>query len=135
MENKNDKKDQFVELRAKGNSYDSIAKKIGVSKGTLISWSRDLKVEIQNYRNLEADALMEKYKMTKNSQLESLGAQLTKVREEVSKRDLSDIPTEKLVTMEIKLLETINNSEASSTILSADDPWESKIESIKSWSA
>ena len=135
MENKNDKKDQFVELRAKGNSYDSIAKKIGVSKGTLISWSRDLKVEIQNYRNLEADALMEKYKMTKNSQLESLGAQLTKVREEVSKRNLSDIPTEKLVTMEIKLLETINNSEASSTILSTDDPWESKIESIKSWSA
>ena len=135
MENKNDKKDQFVELRAKGNSYDSIAKKIGVSKGTLISWSRDLKLEIQNYHNLEADALMEKYKMTKNSQLESLGAQLSKVREEVSKRDLSDIPTEKLVTMEIKLLETINNSEASSTILSTDDPWESKIESIKSWSA
>lgn len=135
MENKNDKKDQFVELRAKGNSYDSIAKKIGVSKGTLISWSRDLKVEIQNYRNLEADALMEKYKMTKNSQLEALGAQLTKVREEVSKRDLSDIPTEKLVTMEIKLLETINNSEASSTVLSTDDPWESKIESIKSWLA
>ena len=47
MENKNDKKDQFVELRAKSNSYDSIAKKIGVSRGTLINWSHDLQLDIK----------------------------------------------------------------------------------------
>ncbi len=135
MENKNDLKDQFVELRARGNSYDKIAKNLGVSKGTLITWSRELRLEIQNYRNLEADALMEKYKMTKNCQLESLGAQLTKIRDEVSKRDLSEIPTEKLVTMEIKLLDTINSCSDASTTLSVNDPWESTIESIHSWAA
>ncbi len=122
MENKNDLKDQFVELRARGNSYDKIAKSLGASKGTLISWSRDLKVEIQNYRNLEADALMEKYKMTKNCQLESLGSQLAKIRDEVSKRDLSEVPTEKLVAMEIKLLDTINSCGSTSTTPGVNDP-------------
>jgi transposase len=35
-----DQKEQFIELRAKGVSYDEIAKEIGVSKPTLIKWGR-----------------------------------------------------------------------------------------------
>lgn len=135
MENKNDKKDKFIELRARGNSYDKISKSLGVSKGTLILWSRELKVEMVNYRNLEADALMEKYKMSKNSQLEVLGEQLAKIREEVSKRDLNNIPTEKLVTMEIKLLDNIDGNCGSSITLCKDDLWDSPLENIQSWSA
>ena len=33
-----------------------------------------------------------------------------KVREELSKRDLSDVSTEKLLNMELKLLDAVNNS-------------------------
>ncbi len=36
MENKADKQLKFIELRAKGNSFDRISKKLGVSKNTLI---------------------------------------------------------------------------------------------------
>jgi transposase len=40
MEDKNVVKQQFVELRSKGNSYDRIASKLNVSKSALIEWSR-----------------------------------------------------------------------------------------------
>ena len=105
MINKTDKQQGFIELRAKGNSFDTIAKQLEVSKGTLINWSRDLEDEIQNYSALELDTLKEKYLISKKHQIQSYGEQLATVREELSSRDLSDVKTEKLIEVEIKLLE------------------------------
>lgn len=108
MINKTDKQQDFIELRAKGNSFDTIAKQLEVSKGTLINWSRDLEDEIQNYSALELDTLKEKYLISKKHQIQSYGEQLATVREELSNRDLSDVKTEKLIEVEVKLLEAIN---------------------------
>lgn len=108
MINKTDKQQDFIELRAKGNSFDAIAKQLEVSKGTLINWSRDLEDEIQNYSALELDTLKEKYLISKKHQIQSYGEQLATVREELSNRDLSDVKTEKLIEIEVKLLEAIN---------------------------
>lgn len=108
MINKTDKQQDFIELRAKGNSFDAIAKQLEVSKGTLINWSRGLEDEIQNYSALELDTLKEKYLISKKHQIQSYGEQLATVREELSNRDLSDVKTEKLIEIEVKLLEAIN---------------------------
>ena len=48
-------KHQFIECRASGMSFDRIAEKLKVSKPTLINWSRDSSLEIQNLKAL-ADA-------------------------------------------------------------------------------
>jgi hypothetical protein len=109
MEDKNEVKQQFVELRAKGNSYDRIASKLSVSKGTLISWSREMFVDINNYLSMETDAILEKHKMAKKNQLELFGMQLNKIRKELEKRDLSDISTDKLLNMELKLIGVLND--------------------------
>ena len=116
MINKTDKQQGFIELRAKGNSFDTIAKQLEVSKGTLINWSRDLEDEIQNYSALELDALKEKYLISKKHQIQSYGEQLATVREELSSRDLSDVKTEKLIEVEIKLLEAINKLGITTTL-------------------
>lgn len=116
MINKTDKQQGFIELRAKGNSFDTIAKQLEVSKGTLINWSRDLEDEIQNYSALELDALKEKYLISKKHQIQSYGEQLATVREELSSRDLSDVKTEKLIEVEIKLLEAINKLGVTTTL-------------------
>ena len=108
MEDKTDKQQQFIELRAKGNSFDNIAKKLKVSKGTLISWSKNFDLEIKNQTSVEMDSLRDKLALTKKHQLKSYGEQLSNIREELSKRDLSDIKTEKLIEVEIKLLEAVN---------------------------
>ena len=116
MINKTDKQQDFIELRARGNSFDTIAKQLEVSKGTLINWSRDLEDEIQNYSALELDALKEKYLISKKHQIQSYGEQLATVREELSNRDLSDVKTEKLIEVEIKLLEAINKLGIATTL-------------------
>jgi DNA-binding XRE family transcriptional regulator len=104
---------QFVELRAEGMSYDKIAKKLKVSKTTLIAWSREHEVDIDNLRTIAAEALQERYKVGQQHRLELWSEQLEMVRQELKTRGLGDIPTPKL----IELLDTLSEklkSEATS---------------------
>ena len=45
-ENKHVLKQRFIEMRAKDISYDKISKELGVSKQTLINWSKNFNIEI-----------------------------------------------------------------------------------------
>lgn len=45
-------KEKFVELRAKGLSFDRIAAELHVSKQSLINWAKELETEIGNMRKL-----------------------------------------------------------------------------------
>jgi len=95
-------KEQFIELRAKGHSYDSIAKKLGKAKQTLIDWGKELQEEIANLRALELDSLYEKYYLYKEARLKAYGELLGKMREELVKRDLTQVPTDKLLDLYLK---------------------------------
>jgi len=119
MKDKIDKQQKFIELRAKGNSFDRTAKTLGISKGTLISWSKDLEMDIGNYVGLEADALLDKYKMSKINQLERYGLQLEKIREELGKRDSTNIPTPKLIEMELKIVEAVSKNNGTAVMFRA----------------
>ena len=96
-------KERFIELRAKGLSFEKIAKELKVSKQTLINWSKELEIEIANLKAIELDALQEKYFLTKQAKIELFGEQLQKVKMELEKRDLSKICTDKLFDIFIKL--------------------------------
>ena len=133
MEDKLEVQDQFVELRAKGNSYDRIAKTLGVSKATLLQWSKDLSLEINNERNVAMDAIYEKHKLAKQHQMEMLGIQLGKVREELEKRDLSEVPTDKLITMQLKLLDAINSSGVNVVFKAEVDDWAMSLTKEEAW--
>lgn len=97
-----DQKEKFIELRAKGWSFDRIAKELGRAKQTLIDWSKDLQEEIANRKALELDALYETYYLQRESRLQMFGAMLTKIKEEVEGRDLSDVATDKLLELFLK---------------------------------
>jgi SMC interacting uncharacterized protein involved in chromosome segregation len=133
MEDKLEVQDQFVELRAKGNSYDRIAKTLGVSKATLLKWSQDLSLEINNERNVAMDAIYEKHKLAKQHQMEMLGIQLGKVREELEKRDLSEVPTDKLVAMQLKLLDAVNSSGVNVIFKAEVDDWAMSLTKEEAW--
>ena len=51
---KEERKRQFVELRAKGCSYAKIADELGVSKGTLARWNAELESDIARLKAIEA---------------------------------------------------------------------------------
>jgi hypothetical protein len=97
-----DTKKRFVELRAKGWSFDKIAKELGKAKQTLIDWSKELELEIANLKAIELESLYESYYLLKEDRLQTFGEMLTKIKTEVQSRDLSDVPTDKLLDLLLK---------------------------------
>ena len=95
-------KERFIELRAKGWSFDKIAKELGKAKQTLIDWSKELQDEIANRKALELEALYQTYYLQRESRLQIFGVMLTKIKKEVESRDLSDVPTDKLLDLFLK---------------------------------
>ena len=95
-------KEKFIELRAKGWSFDKIAKELGKAKQTLIDWSKELQNEIANSKASELEALYESYYLMRENRLQTFGAMLTKIKAEIDQRDLSDVPTDKLLELLLK---------------------------------
>ncbi|HLD51000.1 hypothetical protein A3K34_02300 [candidate division WWE3 bacterium RIFOXYC1_FULL_40_10] len=116
-------KQKFVELRAKGNSFQKIADELGVTKQTLINWSKDLQTDIRNMKALELDSLLTKYKMTQECQIELYGELLEKITAEVKSRSLQDLSTDKLFSAYFKLFENIMNTKRTIT-LEKESVWE-----------
>jgi len=78
-----EQKEKFIELRAKGYSFDKIAKELGRAKQTLIDWSKELEEEIANLKALELEALYEKYYLHKENRLQTFGELLGKIKKEI----------------------------------------------------
>lgn len=95
-------KEQFLDLRAKGFSYDKIAKSIGVSKPTLIEWSKELENELFNLKSIERERLQEMFLVSKKSRVKLLSRQLRRLLSESDSRDLSSISTSKLLQLILK---------------------------------
>lgn len=105
----NDKKEQFIKLRAKNYSFDKITQKLEVSKPTLIEWAKEFKKEIANLRTIEKEKLYQQYLMTKETKIEAFGELLARMKEELFDRDLSDVETKDLLSMMIKTSELLDN--------------------------
>ena len=91
------KKEAFIELRARGLSFDKIDRELKVCKQTLVDWSKELEEEIGNLKAIELEALYEKYFLLKENRLQTFGELLARLKEELGKRNFSDIPTDKLL--------------------------------------
>ena len=89
-------KRRFIELRAKGYSFDKIAKELGKAKQTLLDWSRELDQEKAQAKSLELDSLYESYSLYKEVRLKTLVEILSKLKKEVDKKGLTDLPTDRL---------------------------------------
>ncbi len=116
---------KFIELRAGGISYVKISKKLNVSKNTLISWSKQLQLDIANHRAIEKEGLCEEFRLGYEQRIRITGNLLTRITEELLSRDLSDVPTPKLLEMHQKISREIaENSDGMilATQTKIDDP-------------
>ena len=113
-------KERLIELRANGLSLQAIATELGISKQTVINWTKELNTEIQNAKALSLDALYEKHWMSKKARIEMLGGQLSKIREELAKRNFDDVPTDKLMDMQIKLLSAMKHEKDSLVLVTEE---------------
>jgi len=98
-----EQREQFIELRAEGLSFDAIAAKLNVSKSTLIKMSRELAGDIERLKFINLEALAERYKILKAERLEGIGKILGKVDTALENVDLSKVSAEKLIELKLKL--------------------------------
>lgn len=104
-------REQFVELRAAGKSFASIAEELGVSKPVLVDWSRQLREQVANLKQIRLEAIKEKYRMGEERRMELFSRQLSAVEGELAKRDLSELPTARLFDVLVKLSRELNTTD------------------------
>ena len=102
---------QFIEMRAKGISFNNIAKELKIAKSTLIEWSKAYLTEIENLKAIELEALQEQFYLTKTARIELLGRQVERMKGELEKRDFSDVSTDKLLDVLSKTLNQLKQEE------------------------
>ena len=112
---------QFVELRAKGFSYSRIAGRLHVSKGTLANWNQELEAEIASLKAIELEALQEEFYHLKEGRIRLLGEQVKAIREELKKRDFSDVSTDKLLDILLRYQSSLKEEFTDSRPISERD--------------
>lgn len=92
---------KFVELRAKGMSFEKISKELDISKPTLIKWNGELYEEVQEAQYYELENLVEQYGLLRSSRFEAyckvLNLALQELQERAEKKELDTVPTDKLL--------------------------------------
>ncbi len=87
---------RFIKLRAQGWSYNRIAEELKTSKQTLIKWGQEYSYEIGDRKDLELEALNEKYLMGRQARIALFGERLVALKKEAEARPLDGIPVAKL---------------------------------------
>lgn len=121
-------KQRFIELRAQGMSFDKIAQKLNKAKQTLIDWSKELEEEIANYKALELEALYESCYLLKEARLKQFGGIVNKLTEELQGRDLSDVPTDKLLDLYLKYSDKVKEEIVEPSFKTSEEIRENKID-------
>lgn len=114
-------KERFIELRAKGWSFDKIAKETGKAKQTLIDWSKELQNEIANRKALELEALYETYYLLKEAKIKKYGAILSKITNELESRSFSNVPTGRLLELYLLYFERLSQEVIEPTFKSSGE--------------
>jgi hypothetical protein len=110
---------RVIELRAEGNSYAKIAEALKIAKQTAVDIVKENEDEVASLQAVEMEAVFEAEQVNLRGRVEQLATLQAKLRKEIESRDLSDVPTDKLITLLIKtnqaLREEVYTPEATSS--------------------
>lgn len=112
--------DKLIQFRAEGFSYDAIAKKIGVSKPTLLKYSTGLADRIEEYKNIYLDGLAEEYRLMTCAKVEVLGRMLRMAYDALLEVKFTKVPAHKLVEVIFDIQDRLEGVLASRPESSAD---------------
>lgn len=98
----------FIELRAEGLSLAKISAQIGISKPTLIKWTRECGLELNNHKTLVIDEMKASFQASKKDVIEKLVKLANRLDDEIANRDLSDVSTEKLIRLSMEMKKEID---------------------------
>lgn len=107
-----EKQKQFLTHRADGLTFDDIAKKLGVTKPTLVKWAKEFEDELNDLKALSILALKEQYQYTQKKKYETLLKQLDKVDKAIEQKDLSKASVKDLIALKNDILEKLTLTES-----------------------
>src|SRR5687767_5271688 len=94
-----DKRNQFIELRALGFSYTKIAAEIGVAKLTLVEWNKQHAGEIEHLQAAEREAIRERLIGNREEWIKRKFAHFERLDAEFARREFKYSPTESVFRM------------------------------------
>lgn len=97
-----DTENRIIELRARGKSYSTIASELKIGKQTALDACKKYKEQIATLQALELEQLYEEQRITSTERITAIASLMQRVREEIDSRDLSQVPTEKLIDLYLK---------------------------------
>lgn len=99
-----EKRDNFIILRANGYSYNEIAKQLSISKSTCSAWQKELCDNILDLKREQLTELYKKYGMRREARIEQLGGIMEKIDTALEDKPLQDLPADKLLDYKIKYM-------------------------------
>lgn len=95
----NQTKLQIITLRAEGLSYARIAEEAKVSKQTAVDVVGESQDQVATLHAIQMEALFESQRVNLRGRIEQLSALQRRLLEEIERRDLSELSTDKLITL------------------------------------
>lgn len=102
-----EKKEQYIILRGEGKSIRTACKELKISTSAGQEWEKALKERIEAQKADRLNELHEAYGLLKEKRIERLGNTLNKITQAIGEVDLSKIPADKLLDMQLKYAEAL----------------------------
>jgi transposase len=101
---------QFIELKAKGHSFDTIAKSLNLGKSTLLRWNKKFEKDISDLEKIELSELKAKFLVAKKHRIELLSEMLNEIKTELKEQPVL-LSYDKLVKLSLKIIQQFDCSE------------------------
>lgn len=95
-------KNQYIQLRAEGKSYDTIAQTLNISKSTCSKWEQELGEQIAIYKAEQLNSLYDAFYMKKEARIRQLGGTLERIEDALATADLSQMQPKELLDYKLK---------------------------------
>lgn len=116
-----EKKRRILELRARGLSYAKISEEVGVAKQSAVDICKAQEEAIATLHALELEELYETHRITKEERIKAHASLLSRLRAEIAQRDLTDVPTDKLIDLSLKVSSSLKEEIVEPTFQSSEE--------------
>ena len=97
----------FIQARAEGKSYSTIAKELGIAKATCSSWEQTFKEDIETMKRERLEELYTAYNMKREARIQSLGTMLQKIDSALEDQMFRLLDTDKLLELKLKYMKAL----------------------------
>ena len=127
MTNTEKVKAEALRLRAEGTSVEEIVERTGLGAQEVVDILAEEQDAITTMQGIKEEAALISYGVSRRERLKKIVSLRNRVEEELDKRDFSDIPTEKLPALLLKINEAIREEVTPPRIISSplfNNDWE-----------